>query len=78
MAKFTGQDDEQVAVGAIIGGTSQLIGPTAMTAAKWLAVKCGALSSVKAGIGLGLSFNPIFGGIAVIGGAGYLIYKACK
>lgn len=78
MAQFTGQNDEQFAAGAAIGGAASLIGPTAIGTAKVIAVKCGALGALKTGIGVGLTINPLFAGIALIGGAGYLIYKACK
>lgn len=78
MAQFTGQNDEQFAAGAAIGGAASLIGPTAAGAAKVAAVKLGALGALKAGIGVGLAVNPFFAGAALVGGAGYLIYKACK
>ncbi len=78
MAQFTGQNDEQFAAGVAIGGAASLIGPTAVGAAKVVAVKLGALGALKTGIGVGLAVNPIFAGFALLGGAGYLIYKACK
>ncbi len=78
MAQLTGQNDEQFAAGAAIGGAASLIGPTAVGVAKVAAVKLGALGALKTGIGIGLTVNPIFAGIALVGGAGYLIYKACK
>ena len=78
MAQFTGQNDEQFAAGAALGGAASLLGPTAVGAAKVVAVKLGILSGLKAGIGIGLAINPVVAGIALAGGAGYLIYKAFK
>ena len=78
MAQLTGLNDKQFAAGAAIGGAASLMGPTAVGAAKVAAVKLGALGALKTGIGVGLAVNPIFAGIALVGGAGYLIYKACR
>lgn len=78
MAQLTGKGDEQFAAGAAIGGGASLIGPTAVGAVKVVAVKLGALQALQTGIGVGLTVNPIFAGIALVGGAGYLIYKAWK
>lgn len=78
MARLTGQNDEQFAAGAAIGGAASLMGPAAVNVAKVAAIKLGVLGSLKSGIMLGLSVNPIFAGVALVGGAGYLIYKAYK
>lgn len=75
MAQFTGGNDERLAAGAAIGGGASFLGPTAVSAAKFIGLKVGIL---KTGIGLGLSVNPFVAAAALIGGAGYLIYKACK
>lgn len=76
MAKFTGQNDEQAALGLAIAGAATLIGPTAISVAKVTAVKLGALSALKTGIGWGLAINPAFASLALAGGVGYLVYKA--
>lgn len=78
MAQLTGQNDEQLAAGAAIGGTASLLGPTAAGVAKVAAAKLGSLGALKMGIGIGLTANPIFAVAAIVGGAGYLIHKACK
>ena len=60
MAKLTGQNDEQAALGLAIAGAATLIGPTAVGVAKVTAVKLGALTALKTGIGWGLAINPAF------------------
>ena len=76
MAQLTGGNDEQFAVGVIIGGTAQAVGHTA--AATSIAAHVGSLGAIKAGIGTALALNPLFGVVAVIGGVAYLAYKSKK
>ena len=75
MAKFTGQNDEQAALGLAIAGEATLIGPTAVGVAQVTAVKLGALSALKTGIGWGLAINPAFASLALAGVVLYLTYK---
>ncbi len=82
MAEFTGQNDEQFATGAAIGGVANVlanttaIGSSATTVASWIGAHCGSLSAVKLGITVGLS--PHLGVIALLGGVGYLLYQASR
>lgn len=81
MAQLTGQNDEQFAAGAVIGGTANVLASTAVghsatTAATWIAAHCGGLSAVKSGILLAM--NPHLGVIALCGGIGYICYKMIK
>ncbi len=78
MANFTGGNDEQLAAGAAIGGSAQILGTTATGVAKYVAVKCGALGAMKTGILGTLALNPILGTLAAIGGIGYLLHKKLK
>lgn len=78
MADFTGGNDEQLAAGAVIGGTANVlastaIGTTSTSVASWIAAHCGCVTGVKFGILVGL--NPHLGAIALCGGAIYLVYK---
>lgn len=78
MENFQGGKDEQFAAGAIVGGSASLIGPTAVGVVKTFAIKyLGSLGAVKLGITASI-FNPVIGGIALVGGVSYLIYKAAK
>ncbi len=73
MAQFTGQSDEQFAVGAVIGGGASLTGSTvAMGTAKFIAAKCAAagLTAGKVGISIGLGLNPI--GASIVSGRYWL------
>ena len=81
MAQLTGQNDEQFAAGAVIGGTANVLASTAVghsatTAATWIAAHCGGLSALKAGIFFAM--NPHLGVICLLGGLGYICYKATK
>lgn len=77
MAQLHGDKDEQFATGAIVGGTANLIGPVvASKVAAISATKLGAVGALQIGIKLTVFSNPIFAGIAVAGGLGYLAYKA--
>lgn len=79
MAQLTGQNDEQLAAGAAVGGAITLASGKAVTVA--VAAKVGtftALGTVKTGMLLGAVTNPFLAGAVLIGGAGYLLYKVCK
>lgn len=80
MAQLTGGNDEQFAVGVIIGGTAQAVGNTAAatSVSSFIAAHVGSLGAIKAGIGTALALNPMFGVVAVIGGVAYLAYKSKK
>lgn len=79
MAQLTGGNDEQFAVGVIIGGTAQAVGHTAAATsiASFIGAHVGPLGAVKLGIGTVLAFNPIFGVVAALGGLVY-IAKKCE
>lgn len=79
MKELKGQNDEQFAAGAVIGGAANVlanattVGSAATSVASWIGAHCGSFAAVKVGITFGLS--PHLGVIALIGGAGYLLYK---
>lgn len=71
-------NDNKFALGAVAGGTANLLGNGAVAlAGKAMAVKCVGAGAIKAGAALAMC-NPVVGTIALIGGAGHLLYKACK
>ena len=80
MAQLTGCNDEQFAVGVIIGGTAQAVGHTAVatSVASYTGAHLGALGAIKAGITTALAFNPLFGVAAAIGGIIYIAKKSAK
>ena len=80
MAQLTGGNDEQFAVGVIIGGTAQAVGHTAAATgmASFIGAHAGALGAVKLGIGTVLALNPIVGVIAAVGGLVYIAKKCEK
>lgn len=78
MADFnpTKGKDNQFALGAAIGGGANLAGAGAVVA-KFTALKVAGAGALKAGAMVGL-FNPVVGGIALVGGLCYLGYKWYK
>lgn len=78
MNKLTGQNDELFAAGLAIGSAASLLGSTTVTITEFIAAKLGSLGAMKIGIELGLAINPFFACVTLIGGVGYLVYKACK
>lgn len=79
MAQLTGQNDEQFAAGAAVGGAITLAAGKATTIA--VAAKVGtfaALGTAKTGMLVAAVSNPFLAGAVLLGGAGYLIYKVCK
>lgn len=80
MAQLTGGNDEQFAVGVIIGGSAQAVGHTAAATSisSFIAAHVGSLGAIKAGISSALVLNPLLGVVAAIGGFAYLAYKSKK
>lgn len=77
MAQLTGGNDEQFAVGIIIGGTAQAVGHTAAATsmASFIGAHISTLGAIKAGITSALALNPLFGIAAAIGGLVYIAKK---
>lgn len=80
MAQLTGGNDEQFAVGVIIGGSAQAVGHTAAATSisSFITAHVGSLGAIKAGISSVLVLNPLLGVVAAIGGFAYLAYKSKK
>lgn len=80
MAQLTGGNDEQFAIGVIIGGTAQAVGHTAAATsmASFIGAHVGTLGAIKAGIGTALALNPLFGVTAALEGLVYIAKKCEK
>lgn len=65
-----------MALGIVYGGTSSLLGPTAISLAKYMLAKCGStMAAAKLGIAVGLSFPVGWALVAIAGGVSYLLYN---